>query len=554
MEPRQGRPLHARRQLHRLVLVEGVRQGRHHHLGDPGNRLPDGRPGSAGLRAARLPARRRVLLVHLLPDPGAITLRAGVLVEMYREAKSRLGDPVLAWADIQDDPQRRRRYHQARGKGGLVRIGWDEAAEIAAAAHVHTIARTDPTGSPGSRRSRPCRWSRMPPDRDSSNLLGGAMTSFYDWYADLPVASPQVFGDQTDVPESGDWWDASYLMMWGSNVPVTRTPGRALDGRGPLPRNQSRQRQPGLRRQHQVRRRMDAVRAGHRRRDGDGDGPRRSCRSSLSPSGPRSSSTMCRNTPTCRSWSGWKNRDGAYVPGKNLTAADLGRRRRGCRVQTGADRRPHRRGRGAATARSASVTPMPASANGTSTSATSCRSLTVLGRWRQGETAAIKLPRFDTPDGHAEMLTRGVPVRRVGEHLVLHGVRPDAGAVRGAPARPARRLADRLRRPRPTLHPGVAGADHRSVRAPGVRVAREFARNAEESGGRSMIIMGAGICQWFHGDATYRAVLSMLILTGSDGPQRRRVGALRRARRNAVRSRAGRRWRWPPTGRARRDR
>ena len=50
------------------------------------------------------------------------------------------------------------------------------------------------------------------------------MTSFYDWYADLPVASPQVFGDQTDVPESGDWWDATYLMMWGSNVPVTRTP------------------------------------------------------------------------------------------------------------------------------------------------------------------------------------------------------------------------------------------------------------------------------------------------------------------------------------------
>jgi nitrate reductase alpha subunit len=38
------------------------------------------------------------------------------------------------------------------------------------------------------------------------------------------VASPQVFGDQTDVPESGDWWDAPYLMMWGSNVPVTRTP------------------------------------------------------------------------------------------------------------------------------------------------------------------------------------------------------------------------------------------------------------------------------------------------------------------------------------------
>ena len=43
-------------------------------------------------------------------------------------------------------------------------------------------------------------------------------------HADLPPASPQVFGDQTDVPESADWWDAAYLVMWGSNVPVTRTP------------------------------------------------------------------------------------------------------------------------------------------------------------------------------------------------------------------------------------------------------------------------------------------------------------------------------------------
>ncbi len=47
---------------------------------------------------------------------------------------------------------------------------------------------------------------------------------FYDWYADLPPASPQIWGDQTDVPESADWWNATYLMMWGSNVPMTRTP------------------------------------------------------------------------------------------------------------------------------------------------------------------------------------------------------------------------------------------------------------------------------------------------------------------------------------------
>jgi nitrate reductase alpha subunit len=148
----------------------------------------------------------------------------GVLVEMYREAKARLGDPVLAFADIVGNPERRRRYQQARGKGGLVRVSWQEAIEIAAAAHVNTVKAYGPDRCAG--------FSPIPAMSMVSHavgtrfiqLIGGVMTSFYDWYADLPVASPQVFGDQTDVPESGDWWDAGYLMMWGSNVPVTRTP------------------------------------------------------------------------------------------------------------------------------------------------------------------------------------------------------------------------------------------------------------------------------------------------------------------------------------------
>ncbi|PTI44584.1 nitrate reductase subunit alpha, partial [Staphylococcus xylosus] len=56
------------------------------------------------------------------------------------------------------------------------------------------------------------------------SLLGGEMLSFYDWYADLPPASPQIWGEQTDVPESSDWYNSSYIMMLGSNVPLTRTP------------------------------------------------------------------------------------------------------------------------------------------------------------------------------------------------------------------------------------------------------------------------------------------------------------------------------------------
>jgi nitrate reductase / nitrite oxidoreductase, alpha subunit len=148
----------------------------------------------------------------------------GVLLEMYREAKQRLNDPVLAWADVVNDPERRRRYHQARGKGGLVRVSWAEAVEMIAAAQVHTIKTYGPdriagfSPIPAMSMVSHCIGTRF------TQLIGGVTTSFYDWYADLPVASPQVFGDQTDVPESGDWWDATYLMMWGSNVPVTRTP------------------------------------------------------------------------------------------------------------------------------------------------------------------------------------------------------------------------------------------------------------------------------------------------------------------------------------------
>ena len=57
-------------------------------------------------------------------------------------------------------------------------------------------------------------------------MLGAPLLSFYDWYADLPVASPQVFGDQTDGPESEDWWGASYLVLCGSKA--TRRGGRLI--------------------------------------------------------------------------------------------------------------------------------------------------------------------------------------------------------------------------------------------------------------------------------------------------------------------------------------
>src|SRR5699024_7592342 len=49
------------------------------------------------------------------------------------------------------------------------------------------------------------------------------------------------------------------------------------------------------------------------------------------------------------------------------------------------------------------------------------------------------------------------------------------------------------------------------------QVAREFAQNAIDSKGRSMIIMGSGINHWYHSDMIYRTILNLVLLTGCEG-------------------------------------
>ncbi len=49
------------------------------------------------------------------------------------------------------------------------------------------------------------------------------------------------------------------------------------------------------------------------------------------------------------------------------------------------------------------------------------------------------------------------------------------------------------------------------------RIGREYAANAEETRGRSMIIMGAGTNHWFHSDTIYRTFLALTTLTGGQG-------------------------------------
>ncbi|MCL2848927.1 MAG: molybdopterin-dependent oxidoreductase, partial [Micrococcales bacterium] len=147
-----------------------------------------------------------------------------VLLGHYRAARAQGMDPVDAWGSVVEDPDKAREYKRARGKGGFERTSWDEAQEIQAAAHVYTVKTYGPDRCVGFTPIPAMSMVSFASGTRFFALIGGTLLSFYDWYCDLPPASPQVWGDQTDVPESADWWNAGYLMMWGSNVPVTRTP------------------------------------------------------------------------------------------------------------------------------------------------------------------------------------------------------------------------------------------------------------------------------------------------------------------------------------------
>ncbi|MCF8050226.1 MAG: nitrate reductase subunit alpha [Desulfobacterales bacterium] len=146
------------------------------------------------------------------------------LLSMWREALEENPDPVAAWKSIAGNEEKRRRFHQARGKGGFVRVAWDEAASLIAAALVHTIKQYGPDRifgfSPIPAMSMVCYASGA----RFLSLIGASMLSFYDWYCDLPPASPQIWGEQTDVPESADWYESTYFIVWGTNLPMTRTP------------------------------------------------------------------------------------------------------------------------------------------------------------------------------------------------------------------------------------------------------------------------------------------------------------------------------------------
>ena len=148
----------------------------------------------------------------------------GALLDLWKEAKSAHEDPVDAWKALMSDPAKRARYQRARGKGGLRRASWETVNEIIAASAVHTIKKHGPDRIVGFSPIPAMSMLSYAAGGRMLQLMGGVNLSFYDWYCDLPNASPETWGEQTDVNESADWFHAKFLAVMGSNLNMTRTP------------------------------------------------------------------------------------------------------------------------------------------------------------------------------------------------------------------------------------------------------------------------------------------------------------------------------------------
>ncbi|EBL2777766.1 nitrate reductase subunit alpha [Salmonella enterica] len=140
------------------------------------------------------------------------------LIELWREALSRHSDPVLAWESIMNDPQKCQSYKQVRGHGGFIRSNWKELNQLIAAANVWTIKTYGPDRVAGFSPIPAMSMVSYAAGTRYLSLLGGTCLSFYDWYCDLPPASPMTWGEQTDVPESADWYNSAYIIAWRSNL------------------------------------------------------------------------------------------------------------------------------------------------------------------------------------------------------------------------------------------------------------------------------------------------------------------------------------------------
>ncbi|MGB8714657.1 MAG: nitrate reductase subunit alpha, partial [Onishia taeanensis] len=460
------------------------------------------------------------------------------LIALWREARSQHGDPVEAWASIVEDPAKARQYKRARGMGGFVRADWDEMNELIAASNVYTAKQYGPDRIIGFSPIPAMSMVSYASGARYLSLIGGVCLSFYDWYCDLPPASPQTWGEQTDVPESADWYNSGYIIAWGSNVPQTRTPdahfftevrykGTKTVAITPdyaevsklcdewLSAKQGTDAALGLAMGHVILKEfhldkpsayfIDYVR--------------------------RYTDMPCLVELEVRD-------DGSYVPGKQLRASDFD-------ANLGQDNNPewktlawdetadrlvvplgsigfrwgeHEGGQGRW-----NLEPRDADGNEVSLALSLAERHDAVARVGFPYFGGIEHEHFDHVVGD-DILHHSLPAKRLtladGREVLAvtvfdlmcanYGIDRGFGADGeddGATA------YDQVRPYTPAWQEKITGVPAAQV----TRIAREFADNADKTRGRSMIIVGAGMNHWYHMDMNYRGLINMLVMCGCIG-------------------------------------
>ncbi|MBV2143599.1 nitrate reductase subunit alpha [Falsochrobactrum sp. TDYN1] len=454
----------------------------------------------------------------------------GRLMRLWREKRKTMS-PIDAWTAIQSDAGARESYTRIRGKGGFVRASWDEATEIVAAANAYTTRKYGPDRVFGFSPIPAMSMVSYAAGTRYLSLLGGTCMSFYDWYCDLPPASPQTWGEQTDVPESADWYNAGYLLLWGSNVPQTRTPDAhfytevrykgtksavicpdyseaAKFGDIWLSAKQGTDAALGMAFGHVI------LREFH----------------------------LDRQVPYfedyCRKYSDMPmlvrlDRQGErLVPGKQLRASDftggLGEKNNPDWKTVGIDELS-----GKIVAPNGSIGFRWGEEGKWNLEQKAGKEdvklkLSLILDRDHDEVAGVDFPYFGGAatngfevDDRGEVLTRKVPVKRMmladGKEVLVATVFDllcaNYSLNRGLGGEHVASDYDADVPFTPAWAERITGVRRDKI----VQVAREFAANAEKTNGRSMVIIGAGMNHWFNMDMNYRAVINMLVMCGCVG-------------------------------------
>ncbi len=453
----------------------------------------------------------------------------GVLLRMWREARKTM-TPVDAWASIVNDPAKTKTYKGMRGMGGFVRARWDEANEIIAASNLYTVKNYGPDRVVGFSPIPAMSMVSYAAGARYLSLLGGVCLSFYDWYCDLPPASPQVWGEQTDVPESADWYNSRYIIAWGSNVPQTRTPDAHFFTEARYNGTKTVAICPDY---SEVAKLTDQWLH-----------PKQGTDAALAFAfGHVILKEFHVDTPSqyftdyCRQYSDMpmlvrleQRTDGCLVPERFLRASDLNGlgeannpewKTLACDERTGEIMVPN----GSVGFRWGEK-----------------------GKWNleekdsAGRTTRLRLSLADFNDGiepvsfpyfggvehdkwtaskFSDVLERNVPVRKLqladGKAWAIATVYDlmlaQYGVDRGLGGDNVAGSYDDNVPGTPAWQEKITGVPRADV----IRIAREFARTADKTRGRSMIIVGAAMNHWFHNDMNYRGLINMLIMCGCVG-------------------------------------